>query len=71
MARSLCFEIINEFKKFTKNKIKINFKKRREGDMVKIVANTNKLKKKFKWKPKFNKLNNMIKSFIYCEKKLN
>jgi|TARA_B100001971_G_C17996073_1_gene434803 UDP-glucose 4-epimerase len=45
MARSLCFEIINEFKKFTKNKIKINFKKRREGDMVKIVANTNKLKK--------------------------
>tara|TARA_B100002003_G_scaffold98732_1_gene91932 strand:+ start:605 stop:754 length:150 start_codon:yes stop_codon:yes gene_type:complete len=38
-------EIINELKKFTKNKVKINFKERQERDMVKIDANTNKLKK--------------------------
>ena len=64
-------EVINEFKKFTKKKIKINFKKRRKGDMIKIVANVNKLKKIFKWKPKFCELNKMVKSSIDWEKKLN
>ena len=64
-------EVINEFKKFTKNKIKINYKKRRKEDMVKVVANVNKLNKFLKWKPKFYKLSTMVKSSIHFEKQLN
>jgi len=64
-------EVINEFKKFTKNKVKINFKIRRQGDMSKIIANASKLKKTLIWKPKFDKLNKMVKSCIDWEKKLN
>ena len=58
-------------KSLQKKKIKINFKKRRKGDMTKIIANVNKLKKIFKWKPKFYELNKMVKSSIDWEEKLN
>jgi len=63
-------EVINEFKKFAKKKIKINYKKRREGDMVKIIANVNKLKNFLNLKPKFNNLKKMVKSSAEWEKKL-
>ena len=62
-------EIVNEFKKFTTNKIKINFKKRRKGDVVGIVANVDKLRKFLTWKPKFYNLTKMVKSSIDWEKK--
>ena len=62
-------EIVNEFKKFTTNKIKINFKKRRKGDVVGIVANVDKLRKFLTWKPKFYNLTKMVKSAIDWEKK--
>ena len=39
--------------------------------MVKMVADTKKIKRKLKWKPKFYKLKQMIKSSIEWEKKLN
>ena len=48
-------EIANAFKKFSKNKVQINFKKRRKGEMVKMVADTKKIKRKLKWKPKIYK----------------
>ena len=64
-------EVINEFKKFTKNKVKINFKERRKGDIVKIIANVDKLRKFLAWKPKFYSLTKMVKSSIDWEKKLN
>ncbi len=64
-------EVINEFKKFTKNKVIINFKKRRKGDMRKITANVSKMNKIIIWKPKFNILNKMVKSCIDWERKLN
>ena len=64
-------EIATAFKIFSKNKVKINFKGRREGERVKIVANVKKLKRKLKWNPKFYKLKQMIKSSIEWEKKLN
>ena len=63
-------EIINEFKKFTKNKVKINYKEKRRGDRVEIVANVNKLRKFIKWKPKFSNLSKMVKSSIEWEKKI-
>ena len=61
-------EIVNEFKKFTRNKVKINFKKRRKGDAIEIFANVNKLKKFLTWKPKFYNLTKMVKSSIDWEK---
>jgi len=64
-------EIINEFKKFTKSKVKINYKEKRRGDRVEIVANVNKLGKFIKWKPKFRNLSKMVKSSIEWEKNIN
>ena len=43
-------------------KIKIIFTKRRLGDVSQIYANTKKIKKELKWKPKYNDLKKIIKS---------
>ena len=62
-------EAVNEFKKQSKKKINILFKKRRPGDMEVIIANNTKLKKLIKWQPKYNKLSTIVKSCIEWEKK--
>jgi len=62
-------EIANIFKKIKKN-VKINFMKRRPGDVGQVHANTNKFKKTFKWKPKYNNINKILNSAINWEKKL-
>ena len=62
-------DIVNIFKKMNK-KIKIIFTKRRPGDVSQIYANTQRIKKKLKWKPKFNDLKKIIKSGIKWEKKI-
>ena len=64
-------EVMNEFKKFSRNKVKINFKGKRKGDIVEMVSNTRRLKKFLEWKPKFYNLEKMVKSSINWEKKLN
>ncbi len=61
--------VINNFIQKTNKKIFIKKLPRRKGDMIKIVADVNKLKKFIKWKPKFNKLNIMVKSSLDWEKK--
>jgi len=62
-------EVAEEFKKQSKNKVNILIKDRRVGDMEKIVAINKKLLKFIKWKPKYNKLNFLIKSSIDWERK--
>ena len=62
-------EIVNIFKKIKKN-VKINFMKRRLGDVGQVYANTNKFKKTFKWKPKYNNINKILNSAINWEKKI-
>lgn len=48
-------EVIYGFEKITKNKIKINYKKRRSGDMEALFCDNEKLKKMFpKWKRKYS-----------------
>ena len=64
------FQVINEFRNFSKKSVEINFKNRRNDDIVEMVSNTKKLKKFLKWKPKFDDLKKMVKSSIYWEKKL-
>ena len=62
-------EVAKAFKKQTFKKVKILFLKKRKGDLVKIIAANNKLKKFIKWKPKFNNLNIIVKSCINWEKR--
>jgi UDP-glucose 4-epimerase len=63
-------EVVNNFKKFSKNKVLVKFEKRRKAEIVESVANVVKLKKYLKWRPKFFNLNRMIKNSIDWEKKL-
>ena len=63
-------QIANIFKKIKKN-TKINFMKRRPGDIAQVFSDTKKFKKLLRWKPKHNNINKIIKSAINWEKKLN
>lgn len=62
-------QIINAFEKIVKKKFKINFLKKRKGDIESIVSNTNKLKKIFKSNYRFKNLKEIIQSAIKWEKK--
>ena len=62
-------DIVNIFKK-KNNKLIIDYKKRRPGDVAEVYSDTKKFRKILKWKPKFNNLNKIIGSAIKWEKKL-
>ena len=62
-------QIVNIFKKI-KNGVKINYLRRRPGDIAQVYANTKKFKKILRWKPKHNDIKLIIKSAIRWEKKL-
>ena len=62
-------EVAKVFKKQTPKKVEILVSKRRKGDLVKIIASNNKLKKFIKWRPKFNNLYTIVKSCINWEKR--
>ena len=62
-------DIVNILKK-KNNKLIIDYKKRRPGDVAEVYSDTKKFKKILKWKPKFNNLNKIIGSAIKWEKKL-
>ena len=64
-------EVAKEFKKQSSKKVEIIFSKRRNNDLIKIIASNNKLKNFINWKPKFNNLRKIVKSCIIWEKKLN
>ena len=62
-------QIVNIFKKI-KNNVKVQYQKRRPGDIAQVYANTKKFKKILRWKPKYNDIKLIIKSAIRWEKKL-
>jgi UDP-glucose 4-epimerase len=62
-------EVVNIFKKYKKN-LSIKFEKRRPGDIAQVFSDTKKIQKLFKWKPKYNNINKIIKSAINWEKKI-
>ncbi len=62
-------EIANLFLSIKKN-AKIIYTQRRSGDVGQVFANTKKIKKILKWKPKFNNIRNILLSSIKWEKKL-
>jgi len=63
-------EVVKEFKKYANKKLKVLKLPKRSGDMVKIIADNNNLKKFITWKPKYQKLSAIVKSCIQWEKKL-
>ena len=62
-------QIVNIFKKNKKN-LSITYEKRRPGDIAQVYSNTKKFQNLFKWKPKYNSINKIIKSAINWEKKI-
>jgi len=62
-------KVAKEFKTQSKNKVNILIQDRRAGDMEKTVAENKKLLKFIKWKPKYNKLNFLVKNSIKWEQK--
>jgi UDP-glucose 4-epimerase len=62
-------QIVNIFKKNKKNLI-VRYEKRRPGDIAQVYSNTKKFQNLFKWKPKHNNINKIIKSAINWEKKI-
>ena len=64
-------EVMNTLNKILKKRISIVYGARRKGDLKSIVANVSKIKRKMRWKPKFNRLDLIIKSSLDWEKKIN
>ena len=62
-------QIVNIFKIFKRN-VKVQYQKRRPGDIGQVYANTEKFKKIIRWKPKYNNIKLIIQSAIKWEKKL-
>ena len=63
-------EAVTEFKKQSKKKINILYKKRRPGDLAVVISNNNKLKKTINWRPKYFRLSTIVKSCLSWEKKI-
>ncbi len=64
-------EVLNKFKEVTKKEINFEFKARREGDVEKLISNTKKIHDYIDWQPKHNDLEEIIKSSIRWEEKIN
>ena len=61
-------EVINEMENIIRSKLEVEIGPRREKDIAISVANSDKFKKKFNWKPKFNNLNYILKTALEWEK---
>ena len=61
-------EVINNLNKILKKNINFKIGPRRPGDSKMIVADVNKFKNYFNWKPKFNNLEFILKTAIDWEK---
>ena len=61
-------DVIKEMENIINGKLKIEIGPRREKDIAISIANSDKFKKKFNWKPKFNNLNYILKTALEWEK---
>ena len=61
-------EVVAEMEKIINRKLKVEIGPRRESDIPYSVANSDKFKKKFNWKPKYNNLNYILKTALNWEK---
>jgi len=63
-------EVVDTTNEILNKKIKYVFGPRRKGDSKMIVANSDKFKNKFSWKPKYNDLKYILKTAINWERDL-
>jgi UDP-glucose 4-epimerase len=63
-------QVVNEFTKTSNKDFRVIILKKRPADIESSIANNSRLKNFIKWKPKYNKLNFLVKSSIDWEKKL-
>ena len=63
-------EVVKTLNKVLRRKIPVLYGPRRKGDLTSVVSDVSKIKKTMRWKPKFNKLELIIKSSLSWEKKL-
>ena len=63
-------EVIDTYNQILMKKIKTKIGPRRMGDSKMIVADPNKFNKSLNWKPKFDKLDYILKTAYEWEKKL-
>ena len=61
-------EVITEMENILKNKLQVEIGPRRPKDIAVSVANSDKFKKEFNWKPSFNNLNIILSSALSWEK---
>ena len=61
-------EVINEMENIIKNKLQVDIGPRSPNDIAVSVANSNKFKKEFNWKPRFNNLNIILSTALNWEK---
>ncbi len=61
-------DVVNEFQKYIKKKITINYKNKRIGDLPVVISDTKKIKKLFKIKLTKNPMNKIIISALKWEK---
>ena len=63
-------EVLDTLNNLCKNKIKIKYGNRRDGDAVSLVADINKLMMTVSWIPKYNDLEKILKTSINWENKI-
>ena len=63
-------EVIENFNKILDKKINFEIGPRRQGDSEMVVANSDKFKEFFSWKPKFNDIRYILKTAVEWEKKI-
>ena len=61
-------EVITEMENILKNKLQVEIGPRRPKDIAVSVANSDKFKKEFNWKPRFNNLSIILSSALSWEK---
>ena len=61
-------QVAKKFLEYANKNAKIIEAPKRRGDLVKIIAETKNLRNFIKWKPKFDKLDLMVKSSLKWEK---
>ena len=61
-------EVISEMENIISEKLKVEIGPRRNKDISISIANSEKFKKTFNWKPKFNNLNYILKTALEWEK---
>ena len=61
-------DVILTLKKIINKKIKTVFLNKRKGDQPALVCNIEKAKKQLKWKPRFSKIDNILKDEIKWSK---